>query len=290
MNPRHPVRLVALLIALLMVTVSTSAQTDSASADSPKERKIPLSVFAGTRLVNGQLADTKKRRHLDFVIGHRFGRLNSGYFNLWGLDESFMRIGFDYGITDRLTAAIGRNTYNKIYDGYLKYRLLAQRDGGSAFTVTAFSSMAVKSHPKKKDDPTLSFFDRVTYTYQMLIGRKFNENVFFQVSPTLLHTNRVDEVNYHHDQFAIGAGGRWRLSDHLGFSAEYYYRVNPKIKGLDYNSLGVALNIVTAGHVFQLVFANSQGMVERTFITQTRGQFFKGDIHFGFNVTRGFGP
>lgn len=47
-------------------------------------------------------------------------------------------------------------------------------------------------------------------------------------------------------------------------------------------------DIETGGHVFQLHFTNSNPTFERGFITETTGDFFGGDIHFGFNITRTF--
>ncbi|HET9488005.1 MAG TPA: DUF5777 family beta-barrel protein [Chryseosolibacter sp.] len=288
----HTVHL-RILVAILLFGGVANAQEDSLDIVEPigrPHKKIIIDTFKGTRLVNGHSAETKKQGELELIFGHRFGRLNSGRFNLWGLDESYLRMGFDYGITDRLDVGAGRNSYSKIYDVYLKYKWISQgQDGeGSPFTITAFTSVGIQTFPRKSDDPTLSFFDRATYTYQLLIARKMNPDFLLQVSPALLHTNRVDEELYNHDQVAIGVGGLYRITDHLGVNFEYYYRIDPKTPGLNYNSLGIGFNIVTAGHVFQIILSNTQGMTERTFINQTAGQFFKGDIHLGFNITRTF--
>jgi len=256
----------------------------------PKGKEYTFATFKGTRLVNGHSVETKKKHELELIISHRFGMLNSGPLNFWGLDEAYIRIGLEYGITDRLNVGVGRNSFNKIYDGYLKYKLLSQSKGAgsSPVTMTAFASTGIQSYPTKVEDPTLSFFDKATYTYQLLIARKFSPKFSFQVSPTLLHTNRIDEYLYNHDQYALGVGGRYKLTGSLSLNAEYYYRLDPKTPDLNRNPLAIGFDIETGGHIFQLIFSNTQGMVERTFINQTEGDFFSGDIHFGFNITRTF--
>ena len=55
-----------------------------------------------------------------------------------------------------------------------------------------------------------------------------------------------------------------------------------------HNSFSVGVDIETGGHVFQLQFTNSTGMFERSFITETEGQWGKGDIRYGFNISRVF--
>ena len=70
-------------------------------------------TFKGTRLINGHSVETRKRGVLDVLISHRFGRLNTGPYELFGLDESNVRLGMDYGISDRLNFGVGRNSFEK---------------------------------------------------------------------------------------------------------------------------------------------------------------------------------
>jgi hypothetical protein len=52
--------------------------------------------------------------------------------------------------------------------------------------------------------------------------------------------------------------------------------------------LSLGFDIETGGHVFQLIFTNSLGIIEKDFIGETTGRWSKGDIHFGFNISRVF--
>jgi opacity protein-like surface antigen len=281
------------LLLLTIVSFNLQAQEDllkEIEDNEPKEKEYAFATFKGTRLVNGHSVETKKTGELEMIISHRFGKLNSGSVNFWGLDEAYIRIGLEYGITNRLTLGIGRNSYNKIYDGFFKYRLLRQSTGpgSSPLTVTVFASTGIQAYPTTAEDSTLSFFDRATYTYQLLIARKLSSKLSMQISPTLVHTNRIDQELYNNDQYALGVGGRYKLTGSLSLNAEYYYRISPKNSELYQDAFSIGFDIETGGHVFQLIFSNTQGMVERTFITNTEGKFFKGDIHFGFNITRTF--
>lgn len=288
---RHQIELTVLII--LSMTINLFAQDDllkELEQSETKTKEYTYATFKGTRVVNGHSVQTKGAGELEFIITHRFGRLNSGAYNFWGLDDAYIRIGLEYGITDRLGIGIGRNSYYKIIDGYLKYNLLRQSSDTNSLpvTVTAFASTGIQTYPQAADDPTLDFTDRFTYTYQLLIARKFNTKFSLQIAPTVVHSNRVDQTILNNDQYAIGMAGRYKLTRSLSFNAEYYYRINRHPNTPYYNSLGLGFDIETGGHVFQLIFSNTQGMVERTFINETAGNFFKGDVHFGFNITRTF--
>jgi hypothetical protein len=282
------------LLALMSIAAyPANAQDDllkELERNQPAKKELTEATFKGTRVVNGHSIEAKGKGELEFIIAHRFGRLNSGLYNLFGLDAAFIRIGLEYGISDRLIAGVGRNSFNKIYDGYLKYRVLRQSTGPGSVpvSITAFGSTAVQTVTRKVDDPTIDFTDRLTYTMQAIIARKFSPNFSFQIAPTYVHSNRVDQTILNNSQFALGLGGRYKITRSVALNAEYYYRVKPHENSPYYNSIGIGIDIETGGHVFQLIFSNTQGMVERTFITETAGDFFKGDIHFGFNITRVF--
>jgi Membrane bound beta barrel domain (DUF5777) len=291
-NLNSKLKLVSLGLFSVLV-VDATAQDDllkELQESEPVKAVYAEATFKGTRAVNGHSVETKGKGELEFLISHRFGRLNSGAYEFWGLDQAFIRLGFEYGINDRLGVGVGRNSFNKIYDGYIKYKLLRQQTGvkNLPVTITAFGSGAVQSVPRSTDDPTLVFSDRLAYTAQLHIARKFSSKLSLQLSPTIIHTNRVDQQIMKNDQYAIGIAGRYKLTRSLSLNSEYYYRVDPIEPSPYYNSLAFGLDIETGGHVFQLIISNTQGMVERTIINETTGDFSAGDIHFGFNITRTF--
>lgn len=247
------------------------------------------STFKSTRLVNGQTMETKHKGELEFIFAHRFGAINEGAYELFGLDQAYVRLGLEYGITDRLGVGFGRNSVDKTMDGYFRYKVLAQTNQGMPVTLTAFANAAIRTSPKKEDatfDITLQ--DRMSYTTQVLIARKFSPALSLQLMPTWVHKNTVDTSIENNDQLALGFGGRIKVSKSVALTSEYYYRFQVPDSNPYFNSLGFGIDIETGGHVFQLVLTNSRGLTERAFITETTGEFFDGDIHMGFNVTRTF--
>lgn len=248
-------------------------------------------TFKGTRLVNGHSVETKAKGDLEFIFAHRFGPLSSGSFELFGLDDAYVRLGLDYGFTEKLSASIGRNSVDKTLDGYLKYRIARQQKGARIFpfSVTALGGLAYKASPRKGEVPEgFTNIDRLAYVVQILMARKINSSISIQLMPTFVHKNAVDQVMEDNDQLALGLGGRVRITKSVALTGEYYYRLNVPQANPYFNTLGLGVDIETGGHVFQLVFTNTRGITERAFITETEGDLGDGDIHFGFNVTRTF--
>lgn len=272
-------------------SLTLAAQEDLMSLlDEQTEEPIRFieATFKGSRLINGHTVQTRKEKELEFLISHRFGRINSGGYEFFGLDGANIRLGLEYGLTRYLTVGVGRNSYDKTYDGLLKIKALRQSAGVKAvpFSLVYFTSIAYKTLRDQEGFEDAS--SKLAYTHQVLIARKFNPSFSLQLMPTLVHRNKVEEVNGENDQFALGVGGRVKLSKRLSFNMEYYYRYDAPDNENLFNSLAIGFDIETGGHVFQLHFTNSRTMIERGFITETTGDFFGGDIHFGFNVSRVF--
>jgi hypothetical protein len=184
---------------------------------------------------------------------------------------------------------VGRSTFQKQYDGFIKYKLMRQSSGYRAnpISVALMGGTIIKT--LKNPDPTvkMQFNDRLYYTGQLLIARKFSDNFSLQLMPTIVHHNLVKGVNDPNDIFAIGIGARQKITKRTSINGEYYIVTGDKLPNT-YNSLSFGFDIETGGHVFQLHFTNSTGMTERTFISETDGRWGKGDIHFGFNIARVF--
>ena len=252
-------------------------------------------IFKGTRLINGHSVKTLHKGELEFLISHRFGQINSGAYELYGLDNSFIRFGLDYGITDDLTIGFGRSSYDKTYDGFVKYKILKQSTGagGMPFTLTLLADASTKTSPDKASAPGITSKNRLAYVTSLLIARKVNSALSVQVSPTFIHKNMVYEPQKN-DTYAVGAGLRYKITSSVTVNFEHFIRLN--INGNDYtyegadtfNAVALGVDIETGGHVFQLHLTNTRGMMERAIITETTGNVLKGDIHLGFNISRTF--
>jgi hypothetical protein len=252
-------------------------------------------TFKSTRIVSGHSIETVAAKHLDFRISHRFGALNSGYQELFGLDQSQIRFGLEFGLTDRLTVGLGRNSYQKTYDYYAKYKLLRQSSGAKTMpiSVSVLAAAYTNTMPSQVNARFYNNLERQAYCGQLLIARKFGERVSLQLTPSILHRNKVETAIDANTLYSLGMGGRFKLTRRTSFNVEYYYTPNstdqitlrdPQFK----NALSIGFDIETGGHVFQLHFTNSKGMTEKYLIGQTEGLWQNGDIFYGFNISRVF--
>ena len=254
-----------------------------------KQKTYVTGTFKATHVINMQTIESSANGVLNFVIQHRFGQLNSGSYNFFGLDNATLRLGLDYGITDRLNVGIGRSSYLKTFDGYVKYKLLRQteRDG---MPVSVSTLGEITNYTQTiTGKPYLNTMYRTAYAAQLLIARKVSSKLSLQLTPTYLHYNLVPTVNDKNDVFALGMGGRIRITNRMSINAEYnYLPANQVVSTKVYNSFSLGWDIETGGHVFQLVFSNSQSMLETQYLTGTTGNWGNGGIYFGFNISRVF--
>ncbi|MDQ3049839.1 MAG: DUF5777 family beta-barrel protein [Bacteroidota bacterium] len=247
-------------------------------------------AFKSTRVIGSHSLEHVAAGVLDFRIMHRFGELNTGSYELFGLDQATIRLGLDYGITDRFTVGIGRSSLFKELDGFLKYKLLWQSTGAKKIPVTIEIITGMTSNMLKWSEPERKNYtsSRFGYYYQLIIGRKFSDVFSLQISPLLVHRNLVERTVDKHDIIAIEVGTRIKLTQRLAITADYFYVLPDQLTDEYTSPLSIGLDIETGGHVFQLHFTNAPAMNEKTFITETTGKWEKGDIHFGFNISRVF--
>ena len=254
--------------------------------DSQDDRTAVSYLFKGTKVVNGQSVELPAKGVLQFNIQHRFGTLNSGIYNLYGLDFSQVRLSFDYGIKDWLAVGIGRSSSIKVIDGNSKIRITRQRQDGFPFTIVVNSAIYLnqwKDIESTKDSFLL--INQLSYANQILIARKINRNLTLQLSPTIVHYNLVTVKDEPNDKYAIGLGGRQKLTKRISVNGECFYQLNDKKNN---NVFSLGFDIETGGHVFQLHLSNSPAMIDSEFITRTTGEWLNGDIYFGFNISRVF--
>ena len=114
--------------------------------DDDSEAPVPVeAAFKGTRVVNAQSLEIPRPQIFQFMIQHRFGAIENGFYDLFGMDEASIRFDLQYGFTDRLALGIGRSTLNKTYDLLLKAKLLRQMSGLKGFPVSIlwFSNLGI---------------------------------------------------------------------------------------------------------------------------------------------------
>ncbi len=281
-----------LMVLFLSLFTNLTAQEDDLLSLLEEEEvtNYATAAFKTNRVINLHSIESTAKGVLDVKISHRFGFINGGFYELFGLDNASIRIGADYGILDQLTVGFGRSSFEKTFDGFLKYKFLRQSKGKKNMPITAaaFSSMAIKTLRWENPDRENLFSSRLYYSFQVILGRKFSKNFSFQISPSLVHRNLVKTKAESNDVFALGAATRIKLTSRLALNAEYIYVLPDQLAPEYRNSFSIGFDIETGGHVFQLHFTNSTSMIEKGYITETVGKWTNGDIHFGFNVSRVF--
>jgi hypothetical protein len=282
------------LLALTLASKAYGQEEDllrQVNTDSSLKEYV-TAAYKSTRVIMSHSLEMLKPGVLDFRILHRFGALNSGASNLWGLDESSVRLGLDYALAKDLTVGIGRTsvTPRKDADGFIKYRLLHQSTGRKAapLSLIAVAGATLQTAEWADKSRTNYFSSRMGYYGQLIIGRKFSEALTLQVVPTVVHRNLVTATADDNDTYAMGTGGRVKLSKRVSLNVDYYYVLNKDESLTTYNPLSLGFDIETGGHVFQLHFTNAIGMNERSFVTETTNDWGQGDVQFGFNISRVF--
>jgi hypothetical protein len=250
-------------------------------------------TFKATRILNGHSIERMPEGQLDFRISHRFGRINDGAYEFFGLDQANTHLSLEYGILDWLMVGLGRGTFEKTVDGFVKISPFRQSTGPKNFplTISWMSGMYINGLRWSDPEQDNQFVHRMEYAHQILLARKFTPGFSLQLSPSYLHRNLVRTAEDPNDLFAIGAGSRIKITKRISFNAEYFYVFKPDPSTLSspiHDPLSFGIDIETGGHVFQLIFTNAVAMRENGFLGQTTGKWLDGDIHFGFNISRVF--
>lgn len=278
-----------------------------------KPKKV-YATFKTVRIANLQTIETVKKKHLDFRISHRFGNIyNSALSNpinetgqsFLGFDNANdIRTSFDYGVLDNLTIGIGRSKFNKLIDGSLKWRILSQTtDFSTPISLAFFTSVGYSHAPTSiiyngivKDFST-NELHRFNYFTELIVACKLTEWLSLELLPGYMHRNFIREnINPENNEkdvngfFTLGFGGRLRLTKRLSIIGDYcynfapYYQNNPNV----FNPLAFGVELETGGHVFSLFYTNASALVENNYIPYTTDTWTKGQVKFGFCISRTF--
>ncbi len=261
-------------------------------AEAPKDEPV-IATFKATRLINQQTIEVGGTRSLDFRIHHHFGPFNSGAYDFWGIDGgASIRLGLEYSYNGRLQFGLGRTSYEKQIDGFLKYRLLRQSKSGSMpISVTLFSGAyrnGVNGLKISGIDKFNNASDRLSFVQQIIIARKIDDKLSIQITSTMVHYNLVENLADNNDAFFLGIAGRYKISNRTAITYEYGAKLLNYSESKYYDSMGIGLDIETGGHVFQMFLTNSFGMTENQTFARTNSSWADRGFRLGFNVSRMF--
>jgi len=264
--------------------------------------KTSTAAFKGLKVVNFESTKLANAKDFYFVVSHRFGSVKNGIDDFFGLDNAVTQLKFIYGVNEWLNLGVARSSLQKKYGVHAKYRLLQQEEGKFPFTVVGYNLATVNTALEKDLLPNLEFSDRLTYTSQLLISRKVSEDLSLLLAPTFVHENlatrstvigpgdgeAVSVFDEENSQFALGIGGRYKLTTHWSINMDYGLHLNRNDNSSFKNPLSIGVDLETGGHVFQMHFTNAQAMFEEGYIVQGQGDWGDGDFFFGFNLSRVF--
>lgn len=273
------------LFTFFSITFSQSLLDDLESGE--PETNYTSATFKANRILLGQSVENIKTGELNFAVMHNFGPVNGGFYEFFGLDAANTALNFEYGVSDKLNIGVGRSTYQKYFQGNVKYKILAQSDK-MPITVSVFAADYLYGIKWPEDETAFENKHRHSYLAQILIARKFSSSLSVQVTPTFIHKNLVKLDADNNDLLLILSGARLKLTNRVTVNAEYSFLLPNQMESDYKNYLAVGFDLETGGHVFQLRFSNTTSLYEPNFMTKSQNQWLDGDISFGFTINRRF--
>jgi hypothetical protein len=275
-----------LLIACLLIPAIQSFSQDT----DQDEGKLPVrSTFETTSLIDNPTIMSPVAKQLQLNIIHRFGTVKNGITDIFGIyASSNIRMGLNYGITDKIMVGLGTTSEYKLQDLNWKVALIQQnRSGSTPVSISYFGNVVIDA--RAKEDIGLSRFrelHRFSYLTEVIVARKFSEAISLQVIPTFVYYNAVD-TTYKNVNFGVSVGGRIKISDSKAIIFEYGQPLSTA-KYSDFNAkpnLGFGLEIGTATHAFQVFATTARGIIPQRNFVYNQNDFTKGEFLLGFNIT-----
>lgn len=280
-------------LTILFLSVSLYAQDDlldELDKETQEGTQFELPAFKAMKIGNLQSTKVADKGDLYLYVSHRFGTLQDGLETFFGFDNANTKIQLVKGIFDGVQVGIGRESLRQTYSGHVKIRL-GKQSNKNPFNYVFYATANVDTQLDKNQFPALEFGDRMSYATQLLISRRFSEKFSFLVAPSYVRQN-LQDLNLvggnNHNQFAMGIGGRYKLSKRMSFNVDYAYNFNRDSNSLFSDPLTFGVDIETGGHVFQLLFSNAQSTNEPGFLSNAEGNWGDGAVFFGFNIVRVF--
>ena len=260
--------------------------------DDVEEVQLTYATFKGTQLINSATNETPGEGVLQYVIAHRFGSFNDDYlYNFFGLDNAQIRMQLDYGMTDKLNVGIGRSSFLKVADGFIKYKLLQQQTGAKNVPVSLTLNSSINYRNARYTDGVQHYTsDRISYLHQAIIARKWNRKLSTLVSPSVVHFNLVPTAQDPNTTAHLTLGGRYKITNRMALTGEGTIMSNREFSsGERYTTpFALGVDIETGGHVFQLHISNTRAMNGPFWMARNPYSASNGGLFLGFNISRVF--
>ena len=246
-----------------------------------------ISTFKAIKIINNQSTKQASEKELYLYVSHRFGSINGGIKTLFGLDIANTKIELLYGLSNNLQIGFSRESLKKTYALNAKYNLTTQTSK-LPFNSSLYASYNYNSSLNEDIYPNLNSSDRNFFFGQLLLSKSFSEKISLQLSPSYAKKGFTETIFEQEDNLILGVASSYRISNRLAFNIEYSANLDrPEISPFS-DVLSFGIDIETGGHVFQLLFSNTQTIDDVSVITDAEGSWKDGEIYFGFNILRVF--
>lgn len=257
------------------------------TAESDYENTFEMPAFKAMKVVNSQSTKLAGKGDLYLYVGHRFGAIKGGIGSLFGLDYANTKIEMLYGLFNQVQVGFSRESFKKTYNLHVKYGIKRQTNNFPV-SIVGYNSINLDTSLDENVYPNLNYNERYVYISQLLVSRRFSDKFSLQLSPSLIKHNFLTtqaETDYN---YVLNTGSRLKISKRSSFNIDYSYHLNRLKNSSEKNVLSLGIDMETGGHVFQLLFSNTQASDEAGVLTGAEGDWLKGDVYFGFNILRVF--
>jgi len=295
------------IVFLSFLSVLSFAQEEATDATGAKEKDYPVSAtFESGYLIDAQTVVIPDKKTLEMVIQHKFGTIEDGKSNLWGIyGSSNIRLGLNYVPVKNLQIGAGITKRYMSTDLNAKWNVLQQtRKNTIPVSVTLYGNVGIDGRNVSSFEtgmvreaysgPTFHyrFPDRLSYFSQLIVARKFNEWLSLQAAASFTHYNAVGTL-YDHDKVGVHFNGRIKVSPQGSIIFNYDHPL--KIKDISEQhqwtnhpepSVAFGYEVSTGTHAFQIFMASTTSLLPQDNIMWNQNKMDKSGFAIGFVITR----
>ncbi len=290
-------------LSCLLVFAFGNVLAQETETEVKKVDKPVRSPFESGYLIDNQTTLIQPVKTLEFAIQHKFGSVENGHSDLWGLyaPSANIRLGLNYVVAKNIQIGLGVtkggtadvNPLKMITDFNAKWTILEQtRSGAVPIALAVYGNIAIDGRDKDNFEYDYGFSDRLSSFAQVIVGRKFNDEISLQTGISYSHFNLIDKGSYH-DKVGVHLNGRFKVSpqgsiifnvdvpldlDYLDSAADNYENPEPNV------SFGYEIS--TSTHAFQIYMGNSKGLIQQDIMVNNTNKIDLDNFMIGFTITR----
>lgn len=282
----------AKFLLVFLLSGNLSAQ-ETPAANAPKKVKPVKNTFGSTMSMDNQTVMVPIKGTLEFDIQHRFGTVNNGAKDLYGIfAPSNIRLGLSYAPINNLVIGAGITKERMQVDLNAKYGILRQRPGKMPISLTFFGNAVIDARDK---DNFRNGVDRFSYFDQLIIARKITQKFSAQVAPSFSWFNNVEayvdskgiiQNKMHNYHFALSMLGRYMITQKSAVTIGYDQPLTQHLTNNPHPNICFGFETTTSSHAFQVFAGNYAGIVPQSNNMYNQNDYKKSEYVIGFNITR----